>query len=145
MKRNISIVLVVIITVLLVPHVTPQVSLEITEHSSMCDASAAVAIAPTMFIVANDEDNMLRVYWHNKPGKPVHEFDLSSFLEPEPKQEADIEGVTRLGDRVYWITSHGTNKDGKQRPSRHRLFATVVKVADDQVTIGEDEHPDSQR
>jgi Protein of unknown function (DUF3616) len=120
---------------LLAPHATPQVSIEITEHAGMCDASASVAIAPTMFIVANDEDNMLRVYWRDKPGKPVHEFDLTSFLKVGPKQEADIEGATRMGDRVYWITSHGTNKDGESRPSRHQLFATEVKVAGDQVTI----------
>lgn len=135
MKRNVSTVLAVIIAVLLAPPATPQASLEITEHSGMCDASAAVVITPTMFIVANDEDNMLRVYWRDRPGKPVHEFDLTSFLQPEPKQEADIEGATRMGDRVYWITSHGTNKEGKQRPSRHRLFATQVQVAGDQVTI----------
>ena len=49
--------------------------------------------------------------------------------------EADIEGATRIGDHIYWITSHGTNREGKPRPSRHRLFATEVKVADDKVTI----------
>jgi len=135
MKRHISTVLAVIIAVLLAPPATPQVSLESTEHAGMCDASAAVAIVPTMFIVANDEDNMLRVYWRDKPGKPVHEFDLTSFLKVGPKQEADIEGATRMGDRVYWITSHGTNKEGEPRPSRHQLFAIEVKVAGDQVTL----------
>ena len=33
--------------------------------------------------------------------------------------EADIEGATRVQDRVYWITSHGANNDGEVRPSRH--------------------------
>ena len=31
-------------------------------HFGMCDASAAVPVGDTMFIVANDEDNLLRVY-----------------------------------------------------------------------------------
>ncbi len=103
---------------------------ETTEHSGMCDASAAVAVGPTMFVVANDEDNVLRVYRKNKPGEPVHTFDLTSFLKPDAEHpEADIEAATQVGDRVYWITSHGTNKKGKQRPSRHRLFATEVTEA----------------
>ncbi len=102
----------------------------------MCDASAAVAIGPTMFVVANDEDNVLRVYRRGKSGKPVHTFDLASFLKPRSEHpEADIEGATRMEDRVYWITSHGANKDGEARPSRHRLFAMDVKVAKDRVTI----------
>jgi hypothetical protein len=102
----------------------------------MCDASAAIAVGPEMFVVANDEDNTLRVYKHDKPSEPVHTVDLTSFLKLDPKHpEADIEGATRIGDRIYWITSHGTNKEGKPRPSRHRVFATEVKVADDKATI----------
>jgi hypothetical protein len=102
----------------------------------MCDASAAVAVAPTMFVVANDEDNVLRVYQRNKSDNPVATFDLTSFLKPDPEHpEADIEGATRIGERIYWITSHGTNKEGKPRRSRRRLFATEVNIAGDKVTI----------
>jgi hypothetical protein len=102
----------------------------------MCDASAAVALGSTMFVVANDEDDVLRVYLRDQPGKPVHTFDLAPFLHPGlDYPEADIEGAARIGDRIYWISSHATNKDGKPRPSRHRLFATEVKVAADRVTI----------
>lgn len=105
-------------------------------HSGMCDASAAVAVGPTMFIVANDEDNVLRVYRRGEPGRPVAECDLTSFLRADPKRpECDIEGAAAVGDRVYWITSHGTNKDGKFRPSRHRLFATKVKPTADGAKI----------
>lgn len=106
------------------------------EHFGMCDASAAVAAGRTMFLVANDEDNVLRVYRNSTSGKPVQTFDLTSFLKPDPAHpEADIEGATQVGERVYWITSHGTNKNGKPRPSRHRLFATEVKIDGHNVTI----------
>jgi hypothetical protein len=136
MKRSTLIVLAALVTVLLASPAIPQADSEAIEHSGMCDASAAVAVGRTLFVVASDEDNVLRVYRANKPGKPVHTFDLTSFLKPDPKYpEADIEGATRVGDRVYWVTSHGTNKNGKQRPTRHRLFATDVKVAADKVTI----------
>ena len=47
--------------------------------------------------------------------------------------EADIEGATTLGGHVYWITSHGRNKDGKWRSNRHRFFAMTVTMTEDRV------------
>jgi hypothetical protein len=38
----------------------------------------------------------------------------------------DIEGATRLGERAFWITSHGRNSAGKARPERLRFFATTA-------------------
>jgi len=101
---------------------------EILEHFGTCDASAAVAIGPDAFVVANDEDNVLRLYHRDESGMPYRTLDLNSFLAPDPKHpEADIEGATLIGDRIYWITSHGANKNGRMRLSRRRLFATEVK------------------
>lgn len=106
------------------------------ELLGFCDASAAVSLAPGIFIVANDEDNILRVYKPDTSQKPFYTFDLNSFLVVTIKNsEADIEDATRMGANIYWITSHGTNKDGKVRPNRHRLFATQVKVNDGQITV----------
>lgn len=148
MKRDNSTVVVVLIIALLVLAAPPPARPEVTKHFGMCDASAAVPVGPTMFVVANDEDNRLRVYRRDDPGRPVPVYqrrhpsepvpwvDLSSFLKVDPKHpEADIEGATRVEDRVYWITSHGRNKNGKPRPNRHRLFATEIKVSGDKVTI----------
>lgn len=129
-------VLVALLGVLSVSSATSQAEPEIIEHSGICDASAAVAAGPALFVVANDEDNVLRVYRNSEPGKPLQTFDLTSFLKPdEENPEADIEAVTQVGSRAYWITSHGASKKGKRRPSRRRLFATEVEVADDNVTI----------
>ncbi len=100
------------------------------------DASAAVAISDDMFIVADDENNVLRVYRADKPGLPVSSYDLTGFLGIDPEHpEADIEGATMIGSRIYWITSHGRNKDGKMRPNRYRFFATEVRVNDGNVTV----------
>ena len=108
-------------------------------YSGMCDASAAVAIDAETFIVANDEDNTLRVFRRNSAGRepaaPIAEADLSGFLKPQGKPETDIEGAARLGDQVYWITSHGRNKSAKLRPSRYRFFATKVTRNGRQITI----------
>jgi hypothetical protein len=93
----------------------------------MCDASGAVALGTNLFAVANDEDNAIRVYQLDRPGVPVQSIELSSFLAVDPKKpETDLEGATWLGDSIFWITSHGQNRSGKYRSSRHRLFATRV-------------------
>lgn len=100
------------------------------------DASAAVAVAEDMFIVADDENNVLRAYRIDKAGMHVFSYDLTPFLDTDPEHpEADIEGATKIGNRIYWITSHGRNKNGKMRPSRHRFFATEVRVENGGVTV----------
>jgi len=107
----------------------------VIEYPEMCDPSAALAISDRLFIVASDEDNVLRVYARDNPGAPQR-FDLNSFLKPdEDRPEADIEGVTQIGERIFWIASHGRNRNGKLRPSRHRFFATRVTVDGDKATV----------
>ena len=100
------------------------------------DASAAVALDKDMFIVADDENNTLRVYKTTKGGLPLLSCDMTEFLDIEPKNpEVDIEGATIIGRRIYWISSHGRNKDGKTRPNRYRFFATTLKSKNDNFTI----------
>ena len=100
------------------------------------DASAAVAVGDDMFVAADDENNVLRVYKTRQGGLPLFSYDMTEFLDIEPEYpEADIEGATMIGPRIYWITSHGRNKDGKMRPNRYRFFATTVKIDNGNVTI----------
>lgn len=99
------------------------------------DASAAIVVGDDMLIVADDENNILRVY-ESGDGLPEFCFDMTDFLDIEPEHpEADIEGATIIGDRIYWITSHGRNQDGQMRPNRYRFFATTVKVENGKVSI----------
>jgi hypothetical protein len=101
-----------------------------TTWFGMCDASAAVALDTNFFAVANDEDNALRIFQLDRPGLPVQSVDLSRFLGVDPKKpETDLEGAAWLGDTIFWIGSHGQNRTGKYRTSRHRLFATRVEKA----------------
>lgn len=105
-------------------------------YYGMSDASAAAAVGREMFVVADDENNVLRVYKTGKPSLTVFSYDLTAFLGAEPEHpEADIEGATVLDDTIYWITSHGRNKDGKMRPNRYRFFAAKVEVENQNVTI----------
>lgn len=101
-----------------------------------CDASGAVELDRTHFVVADDEDNVLRVYDAVRGGPPVAAVDVSAALglTPQGKRvprmpELDLEAATRIGDRAYWLTSHGRNSKGKARPERLRLFATTLPAA----------------
>ena len=100
------------------------------------DASAAVAIDADTFVVADDENNILKFYKTACKPEPVYSFNLDSFLAVNPKQpEADIEGATRIGDRIYWITSHGRNKNGKPRASRYQFFATDINKQGSDISL----------
>jgi hypothetical protein len=129
MKIVSKIVFVVSIFILMGPAICGESGGEFLIFHGASDASAAVAVNDDMFVVADDENNILRIYDINKAGSPVSSFDMTSFLDIEPNHpEADIEGATKVGQRIYWITSHGRNKDGKLRPNRYRFFATDLLV-----------------
>lgn len=118
------------------PTIKAESGFALLEHSGMCDASAAVAVKQDLFAVANDEDNIIRIFRNHRSGEPLQSFDLSVYLHADSKHpEADIEGAARVGDRIYWITSHGANKDGKRRPNRHRFFATDINVIGNSIDL----------
>ncbi len=98
-------------------------------YSGAMDGSAAVPIDAKFFANASDEDSVIRIYHRERGGEPVQIMDLSSFLEVDPRSpETDIEAAARIGNRAYWITSHGRNKNGNERASRHRFFATDIST-----------------
>jgi hypothetical protein len=108
----------------------PMAAADIIICRGMCDASAVVPAGSEHFVVADDEDNILRVYSRIRGDAPISQTNLSSFLRVDPKSpEVDLEGAAPLGDRVYWISSHARNKNGKERPSRHRFFATTISAS----------------
>ncbi len=125
-----------IFTVPLTFSATDGATRELTVFHVAADASAAIALTDEMFVTADDEDNILRIYRTDNAQAPIHTYDLSRFLAIDPEYpEADIEGATIVGNRIYWITSHGRNKDGKPRPNRYRFFATETKLDDGTISI----------
>ncbi len=63
-------------------------------------------------------------------------FDWNAHLRPDPKEpETDIEGATWLNGQIFWITSHGRNRDGELRTSRSRIFATEFVRRDGRLTL----------
>ncbi len=105
-------------------------------YHGMSDASAAAALGNDMFVAADDENNVLKIYKTERASQPIARYDLTPFIVTGPNYpEADIEGATMLDNRIYWITSHGRNKNGKMRRNRYRFFATSVKVKNDNVIL----------
>ena len=96
----------------------------------IADASAAVALTPDLFVVADDETNKLRVYDVNNPGSAaIADAKIGDYLNIDPcHPEIDIEGATWFHGRIFWITSHGRNRDGKYWYSRNQFFATTVTL-----------------
>ena len=103
-----------------------RAEMDATIYSGCCDASAAVAVDDRHFVVADDEDNILRVY-ERSGGSPVMQIDLTQHLGTKKKaDEADLEGGALVDEIIYWIGSHGRNSKGKDSPMRRRIIATRV-------------------
>lgn len=100
-------------------------------YRQTCDASAALRIEGTeLFVAASDEDSVLRTFSVADGGAPLTTTDVAAFLEPDSDDtEADIEGAAQIGDRIYWIGSHGRSKKAKEKKIRQRLFATRIRHA----------------
>ena len=100
---------------------------DVFSHAGMCDASAGIALDADHFIVANDERNRLLIYKRGQRQPIGKGVDLAPFLDTNPKKESDLEGAATIGNRIYWISSHGRNKDAEFQARRHRFFATEIK------------------
>ena len=123
---------------------TPLPEGRIVWFQGMCDASGAVPLSHRTFAVADDEDNVIRVYDAERGGAPLSSVDLSPMLRLAPRgkrgkgapPELDIEAATRLGELAFWLTSHGRNAKGKVKPERRRLFATHVSASGRLTLVG---------
>ena len=76
------------------------------------------------FIVANDEDQVLRVFRRGPGQEPLQGFDMTAFLFPnQSKPETDIEGATSIGNRIYWSRRRITLKKGEKLLTDGRITA----------------------
>jgi len=100
-----------------------------THYNGIRDASAAVALDATHFVVANDERDTLVIYELGR-ADPVDQLHLADYLggagTKGKAREADLEGSARVGELIYWIASHGRDSDGHRQPRRLRFFATPL-------------------
>ena len=101
----------------------PELGPGMVLYTGVTDGSAAVAIDATHFVTAYDEESVLRVFSKDAGGEASDKVDLRAFLGGGKDADSDIEGATQIGNRSYWITSHGRSKSGKDRPEQRKFFA----------------------
>jgi hypothetical protein len=102
-----------------------------------CDASGAVELDEHHFVVADDEDNVLRVYDVYRGGPPLYKVNVSEDLSlADPLEaESDLEAATRLGDMAYFLASHARTSKGKRDPNRILFFATKLPKPGQKVQV----------
>jgi hypothetical protein len=113
---------------------------DIQFHTGKSDASTAIAVDASYMLVADDEDQTIRLYHRSNSGTPVNSFDFTASLgltdiNGGVPREVDIEASTRIGSRIYWLGSHSNSSSGASRPNRNRLFATDVSGAGAATTL----------
>lgn len=110
------------------------------EYQGITNPSGAVALNDNLFIVADDEDNQLRIYDRNISEKPIQTIALSAVFKGQivdgEDWEIDIESAAEIAGTVFWIGSHSSSRTGEYRPARHRLLAVNIKPgAKDKFTV----------
>ena len=77
----------------------------------MAEASAAALLDDEHFVVGEDECNTLLVYRRGQRAPVGSPVVLADFLGTK-KKASDFEGAARVGDVIYWISSHSRTKGG---------------------------------
>ena len=100
-----------------------------------CDASAIADVGGGYFYVADDENNILRLYNSQLSGMPLHTVNAEDFANGS--EEYDVEGATVSDDgkTIYWITSLANSKKGKEKPYRNRAFTTKINGSGAEATL----------
>lgn len=96
-------------------------SAERRTYGAICEASAAAIINRSHVAVASDDHQTILTYQRGQQA-PVARFDLGDEM-------TDVEAAARIGDTVFWVTSHSLNSSGEDKKKRKVFFAT--KVASD--------------
>jgi hypothetical protein len=86
-------------------------------YQGLCEASAAAVVDARHFVVASDDLEHLLIYARGDPA-PVGRLTVPDV--------SDIEAAARIGDTIFWLTSHSLSKMGEDKPKRRQLFATKV-------------------
>lgn len=88
------------------------------------DASTAVALDGQFMLVGDDEGNAWRVY-NREGGQALKEIDFGAYLGIGGA-ELDLEASTRVGDTLFFIGSHGNNKNGVDQNNREWLASAKI-------------------
>lgn len=108
-----------------------SVEIQKASYSGISNPSGAVALNKDLFIVGDDEDNLLRIYDRKVLNKPMQTIKLSTVFKGSVADgedlEIDLESAAEISGTIFWIGSHSTSRTGEFRESRHRLLAVKIK------------------
>jgi hypothetical protein len=98
-------------------------------HIGAADGSTAIPVDSNYMFVADDENQTLRLFRRRQSGYAVSQFDFNPFLgltdiEDGRPREVDMEGSTRVGNRLFWMGGHSHANIGEGRTNRTRVFVT---------------------
>jgi hypothetical protein len=89
------------------------------------NGSTAIDVGAGYMVLADDENNVLRLYHERNSGEPVKTFDFSKVL-PNGAAEIDIEASARSGNTLYWLGSLTNKNSGNPAPERDIVFAATI-------------------
>ncbi len=110
-------------------------------HTGASDASTAQPLDANYLLVGDDENQVLRLFSRSNSGAALVEFNLTPFLDLRDfyddgtPREVDLEGSTRVGNRVFWLGSHSHSRDAEPVTNRARVFGTDVTFAGTNSTV----------
>ena len=85
-------------------------------HTGTSDGSTAITTGTDYMWVADDENQIIRLYSTTNSGSPLKEINFNNDLGSS--SEIDLEGSYRNGNNIYWMGSH-------TETSRSVIFGTV--------------------
>lgn len=111
--------------------VLPAASGEPQTYRGLCEASTAVFLDDTHFAVASDETNIIRIYTRGDTSVGTEsDFQIATGFD-----KSDIEASARVGDRIYWLSSHSLNSQGEDKKKRKVFFASRIVPGNGSVTL----------
>jgi hypothetical protein len=116
---------------------TPSSHVGVVTFEGSCDASGAVPLDERRFLAIDDEDDRVRVYDAERGGKPLRTLVFSPPLPASEgkRPEADLEGIARIGDEIFFLSSHARRRSGKLDLHRRLFFATGLPASGDHLPV----------
>ena len=94
-------------------------------YSQAADTGATLDVGGGYMIVAGDEGNGVKLYKERESGPPAKSWDFSTHL-PFGAQPANIHGIARVGNIVYFVGGMANNQKGIAEPSHNTMYAATI-------------------
>jgi hypothetical protein len=94
-------------------------------YSKAADTGATLDVGGGYMLVGGDEGNEIKLYKERESGPPVKTWDFNTHL-PFGAQSANIHGIARSGNLVYFVGGMANSQSGIVEPSHDTMFAATI-------------------